>query len=263
MKLKRQLVLYENKLVELQGSIEKMEKKQPEGILKASRHGNCYQYYVRENEHDRQGTYLSKKDIQRAQLLAQKEYDHMLLEELKIELENLRAFKKALNNRPWERVMKALPEAKRVLVKSLVLSDEEYALRWIEQEYDSLPFRDGAPEFYTQKGERVRSKSEIIIANLLAEANVPYLYEKPLKIKKTYQVYPDFTTLKLSERREIIWEHLGMMDDVEYRNTAFAKIREYEANGYYPGVNLIITFETSKYPIDVNAIRKMIKEIYG
>ena len=40
-------------------------------------------------------------------------------------------------------------------------------------------------EFYTRKGERVRSKSELIIAEELQRYQVPYLYEKPLELKET------------------------------------------------------------------------------
>ncbi len=52
-----------------------------------------------------------------------------------------------------------------------------------------------------------------------------------------------------------------MMDDIEYRNNAFFKIREYEASGLYQMESMLWTFETSKYPINVNSLRKMLKSL--
>jgi hypothetical protein len=104
----------------------------------------------------------------------------------------------------------------------------------------------------------VRSKSEIIIADLLDEYEIPFLYEKPVKFTNGTTVHPDFTILDAANKREIIWEHFGMMDDIEYRNNAFGKIRLYESNGFYLGVNFIYTFETVKYPINSRSLRNML-----
>jgi len=72
-----------------------------------------------------------------------------------------------------------------------------------------------APELYTAKGERVRSKSEIIIADSLMRAGVPYRYEFPIILNGYGKIYPDFTVLNVGLRKELYWEHLGMMDDSE------------------------------------------------
>ena len=50
-----------------------------------------------------------------------------------------------------------------------------------------------------------------------------------------------------------------MMDDREYRDNAFQKIREYEANGLYQSKSVIWTFETGKYPMNTRDIRNMIR----
>ena len=67
--------------------------------------------------------------------------------------------------------------------------------------------------FYTSKGERVRSKSEVIIADVLNREGVPYRYEYPIYIKGIGKIYPDFTVLNIGIRKEMIWDHFGMMDD--------------------------------------------------
>ena len=121
-------------------------------------------------------------------------------------------------------------------------------------------FKEGIPEYYTRKGLRVRSKSEVIIADILDELYVPFLYEKPLKLK-TGIVHPDFTLLNIKERREVYWEHFGMMDDIEYRNNAMMKIRNYEASGLYQYDSVIWTFETGSYPLNTKDIRRLIIEL--
>ena len=121
-----------------------------------------------------------------------------------------------------------------------------------------MEFRDIEKEYYTKSGLRVRSKSELIITEMLDEEGIPYCYEKPLKLGgKT--VHPDFTLLNITERKEVYWEHFGMMDDLEYRNNAFLKMREYENNGMYQFDSVVWTFETYKYPINTKTVRSMVK----
>ena len=62
---------------------------------------------------------------------------------------------------------------------------------------------------------------------------------------------PDFTILCKSNRREIIWEHLGLLDDPDYLEKSIWKIALYERNGYFLGDRLIITYETKKHPLDI------------
>ena len=100
-------------------------------------------------------------------------------------------------------------------------------LQWCSKEYEGLPFKEDSPELYTDRGERVRSKSEVIIANLMAKENIPYKYECPLYLNGFGTVHPDFTALNVRERKEYYWEHLGMMEDPEYSEKAVRKISAY------------------------------------
>ena len=62
----------------------------------------------------------------------------------------------------------------------------------------------------------VRSKSEVIIANMLAERDIPFRYEIPLFAPDGTFYLPDFTVTARGE--QWYWEHLGRMDLEEYRN---------------------------------------------
>ncbi|MBR3003529.1 MAG: hypothetical protein IKH67_00485 [Lachnospiraceae bacterium] len=140
-----------------------------------------------------------------------------------------------------------------------IITDEEYARKWLEQKYERRQFADGAPEFYTGKGDRVRSKSEIVIADMLDRLQYPYFYEMPLYLQDGVMLHPDFTTLNVRKRKVIYLEHLGMMDDEEYLINAFKRIAVYERNGIYLGDRLIVTYETSGQPLNTRAVEKKLR----
>lgn len=105
----------------------------------------------------------------------------------------------------------------------------------------------------------MRSKTEILIANALNKHGIPYHYEKPLYLDGYGTIHPDFTVLNVRLRKEFYWEHMGLMDDVDYAEKALQRITAYEKNGYFPGTELILTHETQKYPMDSRLIDKMIR----
>jgi hypothetical protein len=82
----------------------------------------------------------------------------------------------------------------------------------------------------TSKGEKVRSKSEVIIANELYHAGINYTYEKKLLLKDGTKWLPDFT-LQLSGGEEIYWEHLGMSGNPGYSKRWENKKEVYAENG--------------------------------
>ncbi|MBP3736941.1 MAG: hypothetical protein J6I56_07970 [Lachnospiraceae bacterium] len=47
----------------------------------------------------------------------------------------------------------------------VILPDEQYRKEWLDTAYEKKPFQEDTPEHYTQIGERVRSKSEVLIAD--------------------------------------------------------------------------------------------------
>ncbi len=248
----------------VKNSVEELKKVVPKGSsLRAVKHGQTRQYFIRGKGNGKNGIYIKKKDRYVAEALAQIEYDEKLLTIISDEITELQGLQRIPINNPFQSAMDKVNVLKRDLIKMPFVSDEDFIINWLSQEYERLGFRDDAPEFYTKRGLRLRSKSEVIISELLDGYEVPYLYEKPLVLSNGKIVHPDFTLLNIKTRKEIIWEHFGMMDDIEYRNNAFLKIREYESNGYYQGNNMIWTFETAKYPINIKCIDGMIKCFAG
>jgi ATP-dependent exoDNAse (exonuclease V) alpha subunit len=99
----------------------------------------------------------------------------------------------------------------------------------------------------TAKGHMVRSKSELVIANMLHSMAIPYEYERPLEgTKEPGKMRPDFSFIDAAGD-VIVWEHLGMLDNEEYRSAWERKKKWYEKNGFVQEDNL---FTSSEGPID-------------
>ena len=63
-------------------------------------------------------------------------------------------------------------------------------------------------------GDMLRSKSEVIIANMLHERGVPFRYEQPLFAGDGTLRLPDFTVTLAG--KTYYWEHLGRLDLTDY-----------------------------------------------
>ena len=148
------------------------------------------------------------------------------------------------------------------MLRAVVLPDEEYIKQWLAVDYIGKSFAEDAPEIITERGERVRSKSEKIIADKLYALGVPYRYECPLILEGNVRVYPDFTILKMPEREEVYLEHFGMMDDNDYVNGMLYKLKTYEKNGIYLGVHLFMTYETSREPLNTRTLDRLIRTVW-
>ena len=223
----------------------------PEGYLrvtKTSKKKEGYQYYHCTHETGKCGKYIRKADRELARKLAQKEYDERIFEEAERTLCILEEFKNCYDEEALFEIYRDFSNKKREMIVPRVLTDEQYAENWQQQTYEKKPFAEGTPEIYSERGERVRSKSEKMIADKLFFKNIPYKYEAPILLNGRI-VNPDFTVLNSRTREEYLWEHFGMMDNADYAEAALWKIDQYQKEGIMPGRKLIITHETSRRPL--------------
>jgi hypothetical protein len=86
----------------------------------------------------------------------------------------------------------------------------------------------------TERGDLVRSKSELVIADKLFARGVEYSYEQPFVLPSGRVRYPDFTITDPARGVTFYWEHLGMLDDPGYRARWQQKRAEYLAAGLVP-----------------------------
>jgi ATP-dependent exoDNAse (exonuclease V) alpha subunit len=82
----------------------------------------------------------------------------------------------------------------------------------------------------TSHGEAVRSKSEVIVANLLHSNKITYKYEQALEIAGVTK-YPDFTIEDDDTGVTYYWEHCGMLQNRGYRERWKEKQAWYASHG--------------------------------
>ena len=231
----------------------------PEGRLCVKHRKDQDYYYVADIE--RSERYLRFNEIKLIRELAQKDYLKRVLKAARQELNAIEKMQLLYPDKLAEDVYDQLPDARKKYVQPINLCDDTLARKWMETPYARKPFKKGSPEFYTLKGERVRSKSEVIIADRLAAKGIPYRYECPLMVGK--EVYhPDFTILRMSDRKILYHEHCGKMDDPGYTEDMLVRANNYSEAGIIIGDRLFYTFESSTSPIDIKALDRLIDRHY-
>ena len=235
----------------------------PGQTLRLTRIQNGYQYYLKEKGSGNNGKYLSKKNWKQICGIAQRDYDVASAAAAEKELRVLKEYLTAMERHCVNHVYEKQSDGRKQLVKPVYPTDEECLARWEQLSGEPACRYEKSGDYYTEKGERVRSKSELMIANALFHAGMPYHYEYPLKLGSGEWVYPDFSILDLPNRKIYYWEHFGRMSDNEYMNRTLQKIRAYEENGIWPGDKLLMTFESAETPLGTREIKDILVEYFG
>lgn len=240
-----------------------------EGCLRIRNRGNNYLYSYVVKDEDEGGVkdiYLPKSEMKKIKELAQRCYNQKALIYLKEELHALNQLIKTYQTRDVDSIYTSFCEARKELVTPVFLPSQTFAQEWSSQPFTPKPFHpDDKSEHYTAKGERVRSKSEIMIANVLYRYEIPYKYECPLYLPKSnlqYTFHPDFTILNVRTGKIYYLEHLGKMDDAGYTEDVCNRIREYEKNNILIGDQLLLTMETRLRPFDIRTVENMIEVFF-
>ena len=246
-----------NYLQKVRTIIAKRIENAPEGKLRCAICKGYFQYYIGDR-------YLKSKEKKIAIKIAEKEYS---LKIGKLIGQYERALKVVLDfneNERLQNVYRELHPARKVLVEPLYRPIEEIVVEFEQLTYTGKEFLEiDKTVYYTAKGERVRSKSEKIIADELYRHRIPYKYESPMELQvgnRRITIYPDFTVLNKKTGKKWIIEHLGMMDKSSYFESAMHKLDTYEKNNILIGRDLILLHETSMSPLDIKVLEKYIIE---
>lgn len=259
--LLNQLYCKLNELNELIKHANDYVKTAPEGALRIAKNHNTEQYYILKNSKETYGQYISKKNKELICGLAQKNYVEKVLNEAIMERDSIQQLINIYDPKGLEKIYADLSLKRRHIVTPYILPEEQFVRQWMNVTYDrkEIDVEEGS-QIITERGEIVRSKSEKILADKLYMMGIPYHYEKPLFIAGHGYIYPDFTVLNIRTRKEYYWEHLGLMDDPLYCEKAIKKIEGMQKNGYFLGESLILTFETSKHPLNNKIVEGMISK---
>ena len=111
----------------------------------------------------------------------------------------------------------------------------------------------------TKRGPKVRSKSEVIISDIVYDHNILYKNETRLWINGRW-IYPDLELLHPKTRKLFWWEHLGKLEDPNYVFKNLEKINvDYARSGIEVGKNLILTYETKDMPLTRSMVEERLK----
>ena len=230
----------------------------PEGRLRISvDHGNVRYYNC---TGDRYGDYIPKENEQLPRQLAQKAYNDSVLKVAESRKKLITRCLKGYNDDEIEEIFTTLHPERQKLIIPVEPTCTQLEAEWYSEPYIGKDFNEGTPVIISERGERVRSKSEKILADYFYRNNILYKYEKPLNLAGYGTVYPDFTFFSRKLRKEIYWEHEGMMDKPEYAINAVKKINCYQMNGFLPGERLILTFETEKDVLNSKIVNDLVNK---
>ena len=125
---------------------------------------------------------------------------------------------------------------------------------WLAQDYIRNQRYPENLRYTAWNGEKMRSKLEMLTAQILNLLGIPYHYEQQLVLgDKIY--YPDFTLMLPRTHRIVYLEIFGMMSDPKYAEDTGRKLLDYFSHGLVIGQNLLCYTETGEEPLDFEKMR--------
>ncbi len=245
-------------LEKARAKVHKELENQPEGHIRVSSFKGYSRFYLRNDPKDFNGQYIPKGKEELVRALIKKDYLERVRRRIEKELSQLRRYIGLLEKERADVVYSKMCTARKALVEPVLLTDDELAEVWAGQKYRQSTYLPEYKIYPTKRGEMVRSKSEVFLADMFYEMGIPYRYEQIVKTKDGKVYAPDFTLWDKKRRREVYHEHFGLVDDPDYRRDRFLnKIDEYRKSGIFFGNNLMATFEGEGSVLDMNEIRTM------
>ena len=256
----RELLLKEQfRLEEIMKDTKNRLEKAPKGRLRLSKSHDHVQYYWCVDD-KKTGDYIPKDNKPLVKQLAQKSYDEKILQLAEKRYSQIMKLVKDYTDDELESIYLNEHPERRKLIEPVEPTWEQRINEWITKEYAGKEFQEDTPVILTEKGERVRSKSEKIMADYFYRNGIEYKYECPLYLKGMGIVYPDFTFLSKKTGREVYWEHNGKCDDISYVRNMVRKINAYENNGIFQGERLILTYETEQTILNTGKIEQLVNK---
>lgn len=239
--------------------LKKRLKGRPKGKLYIHRrNGRCsYSVAFKDSSGKIREHYLSCKATETIKAYAEAEYCEKLLKILEKDIKTEENYLKCMDSGARTDVWNKIPAECRVLVDNYFKSSVQICREWELADFETNTFpMDNGDRYITKKGEHVRSRMELLIANLLFDLGIPYRYECRLNLGSSH-VYPDFTVMHPQTLEIYYIECFGMMDDRYYAESALKKISQYAGTDKYN--RLIMLFDSSAAPLNVPDIEKLLR----
>ena len=232
-------------------------------ILVCANDNVCYLYHMTS---DGKRVYLGKDKEDEIRNLSKKAQYTKMLSAARKEMSQIVRCLKALNSGSGitdiDDVYPSLNEVIRKKVGPFTMTDDGFVNKWLKKNSYLRDRKQLSGQNKTLKGEYVKSKSEVIIADRLTYYGVPYVYEvTTAKDAFDEMRSPDFLVLNKRTKKEYFWEHLGRMGDPQYAAKNQVKMEQFARQGIIPGKNLIVSFECSERPLSTEYVDSIIKEM--
>ena len=258
LKLLKKIQLYSEFIESVIADIEKARKTQPNETLIIHNNNGRLSLYINSNNTPH---YVSLSNIDAITPLVQKRYDIKALATLKRQKEALEKCIKGISKKnvlkELTSIYESFPEELKPMIKPHRDFNGEYARIWQNKVFRKSNISTGT-NFKTKNGEFVRSKSEMLIANKLYDASIPYHYEVPFYADGKFFSRPDFYILNPRTKKEYLWEHFGRVGDAVYLEETLNKIEVYANNGFVLGDNFIASFESKEHSLNFSYVDKIV-----
>lgn len=229
MGLKEMLLKEQKRLENIIAVLKKDLETAPVGSLRISTSKNGISYYHYQTTDKGNGTYISRKNDSMIQKLAQKSYNEKVLKYAEKRLQYVKRLVDSYDDNGIENIYEQEHQERKRWIYPVEPTWKLQTDEWLKENYQGKGFKETDPFIYTEKGERVRSKS-------------------PLYLTGFGVVYPDFTVLN------------GRMDDPVYAQKAVKKLQNYEKNNIFVGEKLILTYETEQNVIQTKDIERLARK---
>ncbi len=232
----------------------------PEGhLIQSSRNGRPDFIQITETDSGRHRSAINKKP-EIIQGLARKRYLQEEAVMIKNNICEVEKFLKKYKDITPESIIAKLPVKLQQLPETYFFAGsgklpDNSVKEWMGEEYVQSDFRPWEKTHTTSTGIKVRSKSEVVIADKLALHGVPFRYEEVIYIEN-YRFVPDFIMMVQGELK--YWEHCGKVNDLGYMKKHNWKLERYEKAGIVPWKNLILTYDDENGGIDSRIIESEI-----
>ena len=235
-------------------------KKMPRGSLECRAHAGKYVewYHI----HNNSEKYIRRRDVAYAEALAQKKYLKLKMNEIEQEIAAIELYMRKHDaiEAASEKYLKN--DAYRVLVEPMLNKSSAAAHAWANEPYERNPYTSLPLVYVSAAGTFHASKAEADIASALYRHGIAFRVEAPFRLYNGRIVYPDFQIIHPVTGEIYIWEHMGMLSDMKYRDRALYKIHDYGMSGYLLNEKLIITTESSAHFFSIQEVEEIIQKTF-
>ena len=209
--LRKTLLKYKKAWSELEKRESAFSRTSIKGRLVISKSHDRYQFYwITRNDKNNTGKqeivkrYLGSDENETVRTLAQKSYDMAARRLLSKRIPQLQGLLKDYQSGELDLLYDILHPMRKRSVQPLLPTNRQRMDQWKRRAFQPKSTSNMRENLYTNKNEKVRSKSEKILADLFTARGIEYKYECPLYLPNGTCIHPDFRFIIRSDKLKCI-----------------------------------------------------------